>query len=156
MKRPVPHDDARARRRWARAFLLAVSLVPLASGCLSVTWRRDARFGEPPEGALASLRPGESDLGACLARLGAPLEVWEIPDGVALAYGWERERNLGVTLSVPIDRGLSASLNVAAERARLRGVVLFFDADDRLSLLRTGRLAELLPPRRPASVDEPE
>jgi hypothetical protein len=143
--------------KWrAPALLLAALVAWGTSACLSVSWRRDARFGRLPEGALASMEPGETDLGTCLARLGAPLEVWEVLDGMALAYGWERERNVGLTLSVPIDRGLSASLNVANERARLRGVVLFFDAADRLTVVRSGRLAELLPPRRSAAVDEPE
>ncbi len=142
-----------------RALPAALALAAfVSSGCLSATWRRDVRYGPPPPGALESLRPGESELDPCLALLGAPLDVWESAQGgIALAYGWERERNLGFTFSIPLDRGASASLNVVDERAKLRGVVLFFDERGKLVLLRTGLLGELREEtRRPASADAEE
>jgi hypothetical protein len=124
-----------------------------ASGCSSATWRRDARYGEPPPDALAALQPGASDLGTCLSRLGAPLEVWEeAAGGVALAYGWQRQRSFGLSLSVPLDHGLTASLNLADQHANLRAAVLVFDAHRTLTRVHLGRLDELRPTRRPAHV----
>ena len=148
----------------ARAQLLGALLAgPIAAGCVQLSWNRVTRHSPVPRDALARLSsdPGHpSDLGECLAALGAPLWVWEHEidgaSGAVLAWGWFDERSLGFSASVPITRGVSASFDYDDADARMRGVVLFFDRDWRLVVLRTGLLRDLTGEvrRPPAVLDE--
>ncbi len=121
-----------------------LALVLVSAGCLSVAWTRETENGPPPQHALAELELERSDLDDALAVLGAPVAAWEWTDGgIALAWGWSREKNLGLSLSVPLYKSASASFNYDDVRAKLLGVVLFFDESDRLVQLREGLLGEL-------------
>lgn len=136
-----------------QAFLLAVTLVLAAPACVSVTWERH-RVNEPlPESALVWAQDGGFDLTAALAHLGAPTHVWELPGGaIALAWGWRREHELGLRLSIPVTGRQSASFTYTGIDARLFGLVVVFDESNRAVLVRCGHLAELarsLTRRRP-------
>ena len=129
-------------RRLALPWLLLV-----ASSCVQVTWERHD-VQAPVEARLeAELEAGQADLAACLARLGAPLLVWELGDGgFAMAYGWDKQREYGVSLSVPVaDTAGSASFNYNDVKSRLHGVVLVFDADWVLLRKERGYLKDLIP-----------
>ncbi len=117
-------------------------LLPLLSGCLTGTYTSWHTYQEPA--SFLRLRPGEADLDDCLEVLGAPLYVREQGDGAVLAWGWADERRFGVTFSIPLDSG-NASLTYQDTAAGLDGLVLVFDADWRLTAIRRGRLAEVLP-----------
>jgi hypothetical protein len=129
------------------------------ASCLQLSYGRESRYTPLALEALEGLVPGESDLGACLARLGAPLWVWEHVEGgrpgLALAYGWLDERNVGVRLSVPVSRSVSASLDYDQSDERMRGLVLFLDERWKLTSWRTGLLRDLSRERRrPAALPE--
>ncbi len=128
----------------AAGVLVGLAMVLVSTGCLNVSWQRETVNGPPPPEALLEVQPERSDLHDALAALGAPVAAWEWTDGgIALAWGWSREKNLGFSLSIPFYRSASASLNYADARAKLRGVVLFFDEHDRLVQRREGLLGEL-------------
>ena len=142
----------------ARA-LTAIALASIAASCVRVAWRRETRFTPPDPVEVASLRPGESTLAECLARLGAPLEVWEYKgDGTALAYASLHERRLGLNVSVPVARYASASFDYDDSRAGLDGVLLLFDARGSLESVERGSLRDLeraRARRRPSAPGEP-
>ena len=138
--------------------LLTLTLL-LPTGCLSAFYTRQTRFEPPPEGTLTQLAPGQSDLGQCLALLGAPLWVWEHGgSGAALAYGWLQNGDWNVSLQAPISNNASASFTFRKIDERMRGVVLFFDEDWQLRTVRKGLLRDLTAQfrdRRPSFLDSP-
>ena len=138
--------------------LAVLACLGALSSCISLNWSRDTRFEPPPRGALASLRPGESDLARCLAVLGAPLYVAEHRvDGLALAYGWYESAAKGFGFSIPLARRTSASFDFDRIDADMKGCVLILDPDGKLTLVRKGRLRAItadLGRRRPASLED--
>jgi len=132
----------------------------LATGCISLTYERERKYERLPESALAALAPGKAELGLCLERLGAPLWAWEDSFGgkssAALAWGWLDQADWSVTLFVPVTDQSSLSFTWRDIDARMRGVVLFFDADWRLVGMREGMLRDLFTSAggRPPSFDE--
>lgn len=112
-------------------------------GCVTFTWQREHRFVRPPGGSLQQLEPGTTDLTGSLSLLGAPLFVWETPNGFAMAYGWYFQQDLGGSVSVPVSEAFNASLNLRDLDSRMRGVVLFFGPDGRLELVQRGLLVDL-------------
>jgi hypothetical protein len=133
----------------ASAFLLA--------GCVTFNFDRDLRNAPISDEELAGLHPGEARLEQCLAELGAPLYVWEYKvDGMALAYGWNKEKTWNVTVSVPVTQYYSASASYTDAAANLRGAVLLFDRDLKLEMVRRGFLRSLraeIGQERPAPVE---
>jgi hypothetical protein len=138
----------------ARALVPAAAL--LLAGCVTFSFDRDLRFTPLAEDSLAGLQPGQARLDQCLERLGAPLYVWEYKgDGMALAYGWNKEKSWNVTVSVPVTQYYSASASYSDDTANLRGAVLLFDRDLKLEMVRRGFLRSLraeTEARRPAPV----
>jgi hypothetical protein len=124
-----------------------LALLPLCSGCVSLTWERESRNRPISVAAIARLQPGSTDLAACLADLGAPLWVWEHVEhgrpAAALAYGWFDARDLGFRVSVPVSERASASFDYDQVDERMKGLVLFFDEDWKLTEWRTGLLHDL-------------
>jgi hypothetical protein len=101
-------------------------------------------FETVPHEAVSALEPGKSAIGDALARLGAPLYVWEgAADGIVLAYGSENRTESGVTVSVPVFDQFNASFAYDDVAANLDGYVLIFDAELKLQLVRSGSLREL-------------
>jgi hypothetical protein len=130
---------------WHR--LALAGCLALSSACVQVAWERH-EFNSPlEEDVEQELVAGEVSLKECLAQLGAPLLVWELSDSsYALAYGWDRQREYGVSFSVPVaDSGRSASINYDDIASKAYGVVLIFDSDDRLLRKRRGLLRDLAP-----------
>jgi hypothetical protein len=127
---------------------LPALLACAASACVQVSWSRESHDAPLPAAADAGFTRGETDLAECLELLGAPLWVWEHDPGggaggAALAYGWFDERNLGFRASVEVYRGASASVDYDQIDQRMRGLVLFFDADWKLTAWREGLLRDL-------------
>lgn len=143
--------------RTAALVLLAVS----AAGCIRLAWERESRHAPLVPETLGRLEPGRVGLEECLAELGAPLWVWEhVEDGRAsavLAYGWYDQRDLGLRVSVPVYRALSASFEYDKVDQRMRGALFFFDQDWSLTARREGLLRDLtveLRQKRPQPVEE--
>jgi hypothetical protein len=138
---------------------IAVLAAPwLLASCVTFSFERNLAHTPLDDAALDALQPGRASLEQCLERLGAPLYVWEYKgNGVALAYGWQKQKRWNVSVSVPLVRGYSASGSYTDDASKLRGAVLFFDDDLELELVRRGFLQTLraeLAPRRPAPVEE--
>lgn len=108
------------------------------------------------EGAIASLGPGVG-LDTCLARLGAPLYVDELGEGMVLSWGWLEGSGWGVGASVPVSDQANVSFDYDDLDDRMRGAVLFFDERWMLTEIRIGYLRdlarELAQRRRPQLVE---
>lgn len=126
--------------RGRAALLLAL---PLAGGCLSATWETIDTGSRPVPGTISVLRPGEADLAQCLDTLGAPILVQEHVGGIAIAYGWTRERAWSLSVDVPLAKELSASARYSDLTTGLEGILLLFDERDRLTTIRQGYLRDL-------------
>ena len=135
--------------------LPAVLVLGVSSGCVSFSYERELAYEPVPKADVEALRPGESDIGDALARLGAPLFVWEgVDDAVVLAYGSEDTRGWGVRVSVPLDR-TSASFQFDDRAQRLEGWILVFDDAGKLQIVRAGMLRDLrAAARRPPAYTE--
>lgn len=150
----VPRPSAPGR------VLLAVLLVPALGGCLSVSWGRTNRDEPLPQERMAELAPGRTTLGECLATFGAPERVEEHPvaggEGAVLLWGWLDERDLGLSVSVPVSDQNSVNFDYRTIDARTRGLVLFFDERWILAEWRSGLLSEVAADvrPRPALVEE--
>lgn len=139
---------------------VSLALLAGATGCVSVNWTQESRYAPVSGEHLSRLAAGRTQLGDCLADLGAPLWVWESTeggqDGAALAYGWFDEEDIGVRVSVPLNDNSSASASYDQLDARLHGLVLFFDERWVLTSFRTGLLRDLTREARrpPAALEE--
>lgn len=139
--------------------LSSAALLALLASCVQVTWERHEVQTEIAEDEELALVDGEADLGACLESFGAPLYVWEHDaTSIALAYGWDKQREYGVSVSLPVaDTGGSASFNYNDVASRLFGVVLIFDQHGVLERKQRGYLRQLIPGealRRPAYLED--
>jgi hypothetical protein len=146
-------------RAGARLALAALALT-VAGGCLSFEWSRHSRQSPPPAGALESLQVGSTTLKDALDLLGAPLDAYEHREtGIALAYGWHQSDAKGARASVPVYDRASASMDYTSRKQGLKGLLLFFDEDLRLTAIREGWLEDLTSgyERQPPAVldDEP-
>ncbi|HUR27286.1 MAG TPA: hypothetical protein VM509_03815 [Planctomycetota bacterium] len=131
----------------------ACTLATLCAACVQMSFERETRLEPVEPAALAELVPGTSDLQAALDRLGPPIFAWELPDQrTALAWGWYHARGWRIKASDANKSGVSLSFNYDSVKARLRGAVLFFDADWKLTAVREGVLNDL----RDASRVRPE
>lgn len=137
------------------AFLLLVALA--GTSCVSFDFARSTVNLPPRRGVVASMVPGTTKLDGALKALGAPIYVWEWKeDGLALAWGWSEDGARGVSVRVPLDHGGSAQASYDDLARHLRGVVLFFDAQETLVDVREGELNDFLADgarRRPSPVE---
>jgi hypothetical protein len=148
----VRHIRARGIVSTLALFLGAIA----CSSCVSFNWERTIAFEPVSADGVESLRVGQSDVSEVLAKLGAPIYVWEgMNQETVFAYGSLNERNLGFRVSVPVFDNMSASLSYDDAASKLRGYVLVFDANDKLRIVRAGLLRELskLVRARPAVVE---
>jgi hypothetical protein len=126
---------------------LALAALCLGTSCLHFSWSREARYAPIAAAELERLEAERTDLTACLAAFGAPLWVWEQDPAsgasAVLAYGWSDARDLGFRFNVPIGRVVSPYVDYHQLDRRMRGLVLFFDADWKLLRWRTGLLRDL-------------
>lgn len=134
---------------------LAAALAALAAGCLQGDYNRDRIHQSLWADDVASLRVGVDDLTAVLGRLGAPLHVRELGEGVALAYGWLDATNWNVEAQVPVGDGGSFQFTYADTDLRLPGLVVFLDGQLVVTRVERGLLRDLLPAApRPMLVEE--
>ena len=135
-----------------RALLLAWACVPLV-GCVSFSWGRTHREAPVELERTRALAPGQTGLAECLTAFGAPRWVEEHPvagsAGAVLVWSWLDERDLGVSVSVPVSDQNSVNFDYNTLDARTRGLVLFFDERWVLAEWRTGLLAEVAEDVRP-------
>ncbi|MHC4515042.1 MAG: hypothetical protein ACYTGW_10430 [Planctomycetota bacterium] len=139
--------------------LLALLLLLLAiapTGCVRVDYYRVSHFEPTPDTILRKLEGSGAELGDCLGALGAPLVVGEMPDGIAIAYGWQDRGNWGFDVSYAFQRFMSVRFNYRQIETSLRGVLLLFDDNLRLRAIRRGNLGDLTRRfrRRPTDPDE--
>lgn len=146
----------RASARAAAAAAFVAALAFLQAACVRFQYGRIRREEPIALETLQKLRPGESDLGRCLAALGAPNFVWEYDgDGMAIAWIWQDKDEIGFSASwSPFRYAPGASASWQLEDANLPGCVLWFRSDLVLEKWRHGKLDELVPTerRRPAPV----
>lgn len=139
---------------FALAHLGAALALALLPGCVEVEYDRARVFQEPPPERVDALVVGESDVGQSVAALGAPLHVIEVGLGLALAWGWQDVTGWNVDVSAPLGDA-QGNFSYTSSASRTRGVVLFFGPDWRLTAVRRGFLAQLLPDRqKPRDVDD--
>jgi hypothetical protein len=123
---------------------LRIAGLCLLSSCVSFVWTRERLFDKTPKQALEELEIGKSTMSDCLARLGAPLYVWEYKgDGAALAWGFSNEDSKRIAVTIPLQTRWSPSFSYANGDAKLRGPVLFFDKTLVLEEMKTGCLRDL-------------
>jgi hypothetical protein len=133
---------------------LLLLLVTLA-GCVSARWEYVDTDSRPDPETITGLRPGEANLERCLAALGAPIFVQEHLGGIAIAYGWTRERSWSVSVKFPL-ASRSGSARFSDMTTGLEGILLLFDETDRLTTIRQGYLRDLaaMIQRSPSLVDD--
>lgn len=131
-----------ASRHIARAW--AAGLCALAcAGCISLSWER-ASVARPTDESWRELEIGSADLTQVLAQLGAPLYVYENEvHGLAVVWGRDVVQDKGINVSVPVSDNSSANFNYSQGEDGLLGVLMLFDADWHLSLVREGYLRDL-------------
>jgi hypothetical protein len=128
-----------------RTALAALLAAPLLGACITADYDRFRRFEELPASAYAELVPGESDLTAALAALGAPVRVWEPrPDALALVWSWSDRATWGVSVALPMGEAAEANFSWRDTQDDDEGLLLVFDADLRLESLRRGLVGEVL------------
>ena len=140
---------------WPRRCAAALALLPWPPACVGyVRYRVDEPMADA---SLEVLQPGRDDLGACLARLGAPNRVFEYRgDGVALLWVWRDVDDWSLDVSIPLQEDYSASFELDLTDTSLPGCMLWFGPDLALERWRRGTVGELLPARpRPALVADP-
>lgn len=114
------------------------------AACVQLDWSRERIDLRPTDAEVHALVVGEASMGEALRRLGAPLEAWELPkDGVALAWGGLEQEEVGVSVSIPMQRGLDARFDYSDAQALVRGHVLFFDGNGLLVAIGEGLLDDL-------------
>lgn len=130
----------------SRALALAACVL-LTSGCLRIDWTRDSRYTPVLPERHANLTVGQSSAAECLATLGAPLWVLELPvdgrNGALFAWGWFESKDVGLQVSYAFDRFVSASVDYTQVSAEMEGLVAVFDAEWRLVEMERGRLRDL-------------
>ncbi len=124
--------------------IIAVACLPLFAGCVSFKYERHSTYEPVSTAAVDELAIGTSDLSDALAKLGAPLYVWEgVNDAVVIAYGSSNEKQLGFSISLPLFEQASASFDYDDISSKLEGFVLVFEPDLKLRIVRAGLLGEL-------------
>ena len=128
-----------------RSAFVAWCAALLVSSCVQAQFERNNQLRPVVEEDLLQFVPGETKLDDCLAVLGAPLFVRERQTyGAELAYGWFHQTDWGLSVSLPVAENVSASFNYDELDEKLRGVVLLFDEDWTLEVVRTGYLRDLV------------
>jgi len=133
----------------------ACALALFSASCITTEFNRNREQLPVQRTALDPLEVGTATLTECLATFGAPLQVWEIDTGAALAWYWIDKSDWGITFSVPAGDAVDASFSYGESNEDIEGLVLFFDADWTLTQKRWGRIAAIAPTmRRPADLDD--
>jgi hypothetical protein len=124
-----------------RVALFALSL--LFTSCVSVVWEREHWHRPPRADSVSALQEGD-DLASCLEVLGAPLEVWQVTEGYALTWAWYDAQELSYKLQLPLSQSGSTSIKYTNIGRETEGLLLVFDAEDKLVLFEEGFLRDLM------------
>lgn len=138
---------------------LVLLLAGLTSSCLTGNWNRTTFQQVVEPDVLEALPPSGVELATCLDLLGAPTLVFENEvHGLILAYLWQKDRQFGFTLSVPVTDSESVSFSYTDGLNKATGIVLWFDDDWILEEWRQGQISNLLgaEPPRPATLQDIE
>jgi hypothetical protein len=135
-----------------RSALWLLLLALTAASCVRVNYFRISHFEPVSPAALLELENSDAELQQCLDTLGAPLIVGEVPDGLAMGYGWQDRAHWGIDVGYTFERLFNIRFNYATVDDALRGVLLLFDDNLRLKTIRRGILGDLTRQlrRRPA------
>jgi hypothetical protein len=125
---------------------LAAALAAALGGCVTYQYSRVSLHEPIADGDLAALAEEAAELGACLRRLGAPLRVYELGSGVAIAYGWMDASAWGLDVSVSLREFVALQVSYDSAARLMEGAVLFFDGSLRLTRVERGLLADLTAP----------
>lgn len=137
--------------------VLLLALALTATSCVTGEYNRTRELIEPAALAFDALEPGSDTLTEALQNLGAPLHVWEIESGAALAWYWIDSSSWGLTLSVPASDAVDASFSYGEANDSIEGVVLFFDKAWTLTEKRRGNINAIAATlRRPADLSDDE
>lgn len=147
--------------RGAIKLLAGAALLLTSTSCVQLAWERHELNTKVEQGQEEALVKGVATLGDCLEELGAPLLAWELSETrYAIAYGWDHQREYGISVSIPVaDSGGSASFDYDDVASKLHGVVFLFDEHDVLQGKRRGFLRDLAPDdkrTRPVYMDDAE
>ena len=124
--------------------IASILVLLLLGSCISGNYTRFSRNEPVRDQDMAKLQPGVSDLGACLAALGAPTRVWEAGKGrIALAYTWLGQGDWGVSASYSITQFVSVRLSYDSVEVLTQGLVLIFDQELRLVSMERGLLSQI-------------
>jgi hypothetical protein len=129
----------------------------LCASCITLSWERNSSYRSPAGEAVTQLTVGKATLKDCLDALGAPLIVDEYGPGMVLYWGWSRQSGWNLSGRVPVSESASASLSYGEIDLNLNALMITFEADMRVEMLRYGRLADLLniaARRRPQLLEE--
>jgi len=128
-----------------RRLTFAALIAALASSaCITGGYYRTQANEPVAQERIRALEPGKTTLSEALARLGAPLYLWEWKgDGAALAWGWFDSGRWGFAISVPVSDAGSASFSMDDIANDMPGAVLFFGPDLVLVEAREGKLTEI-------------
>ena len=124
-----------------RLALLALSL--LFTSCVSVVWEREHWHRPPRVDPVSALQEGD-DLASCLEVLGAPLKAWQVTEGYALSWAWYDAHELSCKLQIPLSQNGSTSFKYTSIGRETEGLLLLFDAEDKLILFKEGFLQDLM------------
>jgi len=147
----------RARLQRTRLALLA-TLLGLGTSCVNFDWMRDTSDKVITEAVTDGLAGENVELAHCLELLGAPHFVQEHRvHGLVLIYAWQRDRDLGLSVSVSIG-DWNPSISYTDAYLRGKGLVLWFDEGYVLEKWQRGNLAEILSakPPPPSSIEDIE
>lgn len=116
----------------------------LLNSCITGTYTSFSMNEPVRHEDMAKLRPGESNLGDCLAALGAPTRIWNAGENrIALAYTWVGQGNWGISLSYSFNQFTSARLSYDSVETLTHGVVLILDQHLRLISMQRGLLTQI-------------
>lgn len=127
-------------------------LACLLPGCISGNLSHERRGFAPEPSSILALQPGACDLTDCLAVLGAPLVVREDRDQTILVWGWRHAGFWSLSGSIPLGRGVNATLAYSDQQENLDALLGLFDSSLRLVLVRRGKFGELVQRQKPRLV----
>ena len=138
--------------------LALTGLLGMSASCISGSYARELQNVSLLERAQSELPPSGIGLAQCLATMGAPQGVYEHEvHGLLLVYAWERQSRWTANFSVPAGDSASASFNVSNRHQNQEGVVLWLDAEWKLTEWKHGNVRALIGEApRPATMEQLE
>jgi hypothetical protein len=129
-----------------RPLAVVLPLLLATASCVNLRHQRERANDPIPEAVTDDLRPNHSTFGEVLDLLGAPVIVWPSLNGrIVMAYAWLDSSSWGLSLSYSLRQLVGASFDWDSEHAEVPAVLLEFDPDLRLRIVRRGLLRDIAP-----------